>query len=136
MEPGKHYKWIDPLSVAWVALITIIFIIPLYKIGLPGRRVRLALHELRSLWFAGFGLVFGWWALSAKNWFKGPVRMSEEEMLERERAYQTGEAGVSPAGAASGSPITPPSSSARSPAAYARQATSGASASPWSASLA
>src|SRR5215204_952618 len=30
---GKHYKWIDPLSVAWVALITIIFIIPLYKIG-------------------------------------------------------------------------------------------------------
>ena len=32
---GKHYKWIDPLSIAWVALITILFMIPLYKIGLP-----------------------------------------------------------------------------------------------------
>jgi len=47
---------------------------------------------------AGIGLIFGgWWFLSAKNWFKGPVRMSEEEMLERERAYQ-GEPGISPAG--------------------------------------
>ena len=36
------------------------------------------------LWFAGFGIVFGgWWALSAKNWFKGPVRMGTEEELER-----------------------------------------------------
>ncbi len=35
------------------------------------------------LWFAGIGIVFGgWWALSAKNWFKGPVRMGTEEELE------------------------------------------------------
>ena len=34
---GKHYKWIDPLSVLWVAFITIIFILPLYKSAFPGR---------------------------------------------------------------------------------------------------
>jgi len=37
-----------------------------------------------SLPFAGIGLFFGgWWVLSAKNWFKGPVRMGTEAELER-----------------------------------------------------
>jgi uncharacterized membrane protein len=31
----------------------------------------------------------GWWVLSAKNWFKGPVRMGTEEELERiEEQYE------------------------------------------------
>jgi amino acid transporter len=82
---GKHYKWIDPLSIAWVGLITIIFVIPLYKIGLPwedGFDWRFTNYTI--LWFAAIGLIFGgWWALSAKNWFKGPVRMGTDEELER-----------------------------------------------------
>ena len=28
----------------------------------------------------------GWWLLSAKNWFKGPVRMGTEEELEQMEA--------------------------------------------------
>ena len=44
------------------------------------------------LWFAGIGIVFGgWWFLSAKNWFKGPVRMGTEEELERLEEEQLGE---------------------------------------------
>ena len=36
------------------------------------------------LWFVAIGLVFGgWWALSAKKWFEGPVRQGDEEELER-----------------------------------------------------
>ncbi|MFL5723510.1 MAG: hypothetical protein ACJ78H_09000, partial [Chloroflexota bacterium] len=36
------------------------------------------------LWFAAIGLVFGgWWALSAKKWFVGPVRQGDEAELER-----------------------------------------------------
>ena len=34
---GKHYKWIDLLSLAWVALISILFIFPLDKAGFRGR---------------------------------------------------------------------------------------------------
>ncbi len=43
------------------------------------------------IWFAAIGLVFGgWWVLSAKNWFKGPVRMGTDEELERyEEEFQT-----------------------------------------------
>ena len=82
---GRHYKWIDPLSILWVGLITILFVFPLYKVGLPWNNpFDWNFTNYTVIWFAGFGIVFGgWWALSAKNWFKGPVRMGTEEELER-----------------------------------------------------
>ena len=82
---GRHYKWIDLLSLGWVALITILFIFPLYKAGLPWESdFTWELTNYTVLWFAGIGLIFGgWWFLSAKNWFKGPVRQGTEEELER-----------------------------------------------------
>jgi amino acid transporter len=89
---GKHYKWLDPISIAWVGLITILFIFPLYKAGLPWEDdFSWELTNYTVLWFAGIGLVFGgWWFLSAKNWFKGPVRMGTEEELERLEEEQLG----------------------------------------------
>jgi amino acid transporter len=89
---GRHYKWIDPLSLLWVALITILFVFPLYKVGLPWNDpFDWNFANYTVLWFAGFGIVFGgWWALSAKNWFKGPVRMGTEEELERLEREQAG----------------------------------------------
>jgi amino acid transporter len=82
---GKHYKWIDLLSLGWVALITILFIFPLYKAGLPWESdFSWELTNYTVLWFAAIGIVFGgWWFVSAKNWFKGPVRQGTEEELER-----------------------------------------------------
>ena len=82
---GRHYKWIDLLSLAWVALITILFIFPLYKAGLPWEDdFTWDLTNYTILWFAAIGIVFGgWWVISAKNWFKGPVRQGTEEELER-----------------------------------------------------
>jgi amino acid transporter len=82
---GRHYRWIDAIAIAWVALITILFVFPLYKDGLPWEEnFSWELTNYTVLWFAGIGLVFGgWWALSAKHWFKGPVRQGTEEELER-----------------------------------------------------
>ncbi len=37
----------------------------------------------------------GWYLLSARRWFKGPVRMADEEIQAREREH--GEAAASPA---------------------------------------
>ena len=93
---GKHYKWIDTIAILWVALITILFIFPLYKAGLPFRDdFSWELTNYTVLWFAAIGLVFGgWWALSAKNWFKGPVRMGTEEELERIEAEQRAQFGT------------------------------------------
>ncbi len=90
---GRHYKWIGTVSILWVALITVIFIFPLYKAGLPWEDdFAWELTNYTILWFAGIGLVFGgWWALSAKNWFKGPVRMGTDEELERMEEETAGE---------------------------------------------
>jgi amino acid transporter len=97
---GRHYKWLDPISIIWVGIVTILFIFPLYKIGLPWvEGFDWQFTNYTVIWFAAIGLIFGgWWALSAKNWFKGPVRMSEEEMAAREHEYEQVEPGIAPAG--------------------------------------
>ena len=89
---GKHYKWLNPISIAWVALITILFIFPLYKAGLPWEAdFSWELTNYTVLWFAGIGLIFGgWWFLSARKWFTGPVRMGTEEELQRLEEEQLG----------------------------------------------
>ncbi len=38
-----------------------------------------------------FLLFGGWWVVSAKNWFTGPVRMGTEEELEQLEAKQESE---------------------------------------------
>ena len=97
---GKHYKWIDVVSLLWVAFITILFIFPLYEAGMPwSDDFTWELTNYTIIWFAAIGLIFGgWWFLSAKNWFKGPVRMGTEEELERyEEQFET-RTGTAPAG--------------------------------------
>ncbi len=50
---ASHYKWIDLLSLGWVALITILFIFPLYKAGLPWETdFTWELTNYTVLWFA------------------------------------------------------------------------------------
>ena len=92
--------WSVALSVAWVALITIIFIIPLYKIGLPWEDgFDWQFTNYTILWFAAIGLIFGgWWVLSARKWFKGPIRMGSEEELDRIEERYEHPAGPAPAG--------------------------------------
>ena len=87
---GPHYKWLGSISIAWVAIITVLFSIPLYKVGLPwDPDFTWELTNYTVLWFAGIGLFFGgWWVLSARKWFKGPVRMGTDEELERLEAEQ------------------------------------------------
>ncbi|HEX5028891.1 MAG TPA: amino acid permease [Gaiellaceae bacterium] len=90
---GRHYKWIDTVSLIWVAFITILFVFPLYKAGLPWEDdFTWELTNYTVLWFAGIGIIFGgWWFLSAKKWFKGPVRMGTAEELEQLEERQLSE---------------------------------------------
>jgi amino acid transporter len=82
---GRHYKWLGWTSIIWVAFITVLFSLPLFKDGLPwSANFSWTLTNYTVLWFAGIGIVVGgWWVLSARHWFKGPVRMGSEEELER-----------------------------------------------------
>ncbi len=90
---GRHYKWIGVVSLIWVAFITVLFSLPLYKDGLPWEdNFSWTLTNYTVLWFLGIGIVVGgWWVLSARKWFKGPVRMGSEEELARLEAQKEGE---------------------------------------------
>src|SRR5438874_887299 len=89
---GRHYKWINPIAVAWIVFIVILFLMPTVPTGIP--------------WHSGFNwnvvnyapitvggvhaLVGIWWLVSAHKWFQGPVREGTEEELERiEAGYET-----------------------------------------------
>jgi amino acid transporter len=96
---GRWYKLIDWIAILWVALVTILFVFPLYKGGLPWESdFSWELTNYTVIWFAAIGLVFGgWWVLSAKRWFKGPVRMGTEEELERYEEELERRTGTAPA---------------------------------------
>jgi amino acid transporter len=84
---GRHYKWIDPIAIVWVVIISILFMLPIAPSGIPfkdnpGFDWNAANYAPVTVGGA-FILFGGWWVVSAKNWFKGPVRMGTEEELER-----------------------------------------------------
>ena len=88
---GKHYRWIDPIAIVWVFFISIVFLMPPYSISAPWKDdFTWEAVNYAPILVGGAILLFGgWWVLSAKNWFKGPVRMGTEEELERiEEQYE------------------------------------------------
>ena len=82
---GERYRWIDPLAIAWIVLICILFMLPIAPAGVPGDDAfDWNVVNYAPLTVGGALLLFGgWYALSAKNWFKGPVRQGTEEELEQ-----------------------------------------------------
>jgi amino acid transporter len=82
---GRHYRWIDPLAIVWVLFISIVFLMPPYSISAPWEDgFTWEAVNYAPILVGGALLLFGgWWVLSAKNWFKGPVRMGTDEELER-----------------------------------------------------
>jgi len=101
---GKHYKWIDLIAIVWVAFIAVLFMLPPYKSSVPWDDTFTweAFNYAPVLVLGALVLFGGWYALSAKRWFKGPVRMGTDEELEAmeaqyDRYLPPEKAGPSPA---------------------------------------
>jgi amino acid transporter len=100
---GERYKWIDPLAIGWIVLICILFILPIAPAGVPGNDAfDWNVVNYAPLTVGGAFLLFGgWYVLSARRWFKGPIRQGTEEELERiEAQYDRQAATPSPAAGA------------------------------------
>jgi amino acid transporter len=89
---GRHYKWIDWAAILWIFFICIVFLLPFAKVGIPGNEgFTWDFVNYTPITVGGALLLFGgWYVLSAKKWFKGPIVQGTEEELERiEREYET-----------------------------------------------
>lgn len=91
---GRHYKWISPIAVVWIAIVCVLFLLPVSPHGIPGAaEFDWNVVNYAPLTVGGALILFGgWYLLSARRWFTGPVReagsdeelASIEEQLERE----------------------------------------------------
>ena len=86
---GKHYKWISPLAVAWIAFICVLVPAPVSPNGIPGaEEFDWEVVNYAPLTVGGALILFGgWYLLSARKWFTGPVREAgtEAELADIER---------------------------------------------------
>jgi amino acid transporter len=97
---GRHYKWIDLIAIIWVGFITILFLLPPYKASVPWEDdFTWEAVNYAPILVGGALLLFGgWYVLSARKWFKGPIRQGSEEELERIEEQYERRPGVATAG--------------------------------------
>jgi amino acid transporter len=92
---GRWYKPVGVIAIVWVAFISVLFIMPTLPQGIPFKNgfTWLDVNYAPIALVGALVLFGGWWVLSAKNWFKGPIAQgSEEELARIEAGY--GEGGV------------------------------------------
>jgi amino acid transporter len=102
---GKYYKIVDWIAIIWIFGICLIFMLPAYQGGIPFKsNFDWNLFNYTPLpVFAAFLLFGGWYALSARKWFKGPVKQgTDEELAQIEAGFESpgAPAATSPAGQA------------------------------------
>jgi len=89
---GRHYKWISPLAVAWIAIVCVLFLLPVSPKGVPGAAdFDWNVVNYAPLTVGGALILFGgWYLLSARHWFTGPVREAgtDEELATIERQLE------------------------------------------------
>ena len=82
---GSRYKIIGWTACIWVAFISVLFILPTLPEGIPWN-TGFTWLDVNYAIIAVLGtllLVGGWWVLSAKRWFNGPITQGSEEELDR-----------------------------------------------------
>jgi amino acid transporter len=95
---GKYYKIVDWIAIIWIFGICLVFLLPAYQGGIPFKsNFDWNLFNYTPLpVFATFLLFGGWYVLSARKWFKGPIRQgSAEELAQIEAGF--GESPSAPA---------------------------------------
>jgi amino acid transporter len=77
---GRWYKPLNIISIIWVGFICVLFIMPLSDTAVPWNDS----FDYKTANYAPLAVgvvivaVSVWWAVSAKHWFKGPIRNIDE----------------------------------------------------------
>ncbi len=80
---GRHYRWISTISVAWIAFVCVLFLLPVSPNGVPGAAdFDWNVVNYAPLTVGGALVLFGgWYLVSARRWFTGPVRETDAEAM-------------------------------------------------------
>ncbi|MET0822250.1 MAG: amino acid permease [Aeromicrobium sp.] len=81
---GSKYKWMNPLAVAEIVIISIYFILPIYPTGVPwndGFEWKFV-NYAPILTFGTLILLTIWWFASARSWFTGPKHTIDSAVIE------------------------------------------------------
>ncbi len=97
---GSRYKLVGWTAVIWIAFISILFILPTGPNGVPWHTDKFKWTLFNYSPIAVIGtllLVGGWWLISARKWFKGPIAQGTAEELARiEEQYEHGRSAPAP----------------------------------------
>lgn len=80
---GKHYRWMDPVSFCYIWVLAIVFMMPLGKTAVWFTKdFSWADANYSPITFIGLMVIVGiWWLVSARKWYKGPVREVDVELV-------------------------------------------------------
>jgi amino acid transporter len=89
-----HHKLITGIAVAWIAIIDVLFILPQSPAGVPfsSSFSWLSFNYTPLTIAVALIAIGGWWLVSARHWFRGPVRETDEvtPVLESDTAPSLG----------------------------------------------
>ncbi len=76
---GRKYKWMNLLAVTEILVISIYFMMPFEPAAIPGSEgfTWVAVNYAPILVGLTLFILWIWWELSVKKWFKGPIRNIE-----------------------------------------------------------
>jgi amino acid transporter len=78
---GGHYKWISTIAVVWITAVCVLFLLPLSPAGVPfSEEFSWEAMNYAPITVGGALILFGgWYLLTARKWFKGPIRESSAD---------------------------------------------------------
>lgn len=81
---GAKYKWMNPIAVAEIAVISVYFILPFTPAGVPWKDefTWSSVNYAPILTIGTLTVLAIWWHLSAKKWFTGPKHTIDPAVVE------------------------------------------------------
>ncbi|MHB1834144.1 MAG: amino acid permease [Solirubrobacteraceae bacterium] len=77
---GAKYRWVNLVAVVWVAICVVIFSLPFSPLGVPWNK-GFTLNSVNYAPVITLAVIIGvtiWYQVSARKWFKGPIRTIDE----------------------------------------------------------
>lgn len=76
---GKQYRWMNIIAIVEILIVSVYFVLPFEPSGVPGNKTFtwLSVNYAPILLGSNLFLLWIWWRVSVRKWYKGPKKMIE-----------------------------------------------------------